>query len=71
VVVTKADGLELIVGQAAYTAAEFDSYRTSSPHRRNDVWSISAYAESLKTLHASRPHRAYFSHDSTVWQAET
>ena len=71
VVVSTAAGLEAIVGQAAYTAAEFDSYRTPSPQRRDDVWSISAYAESLQALHALNPSRAYFSHDSTIWQPET
>lgn len=67
VAVATAAGLHLVVGQAAYTAAEFESYRTATPQARDDAWSMKAYAESLYALHRLAPRWAYFSHDSTVW----
>jgi N-acyl homoserine lactone hydrolase len=61
-------GLEVIVAQAAYSAAEFGAYaRVPEPEVREDCWSKGAYARSLKALHQMRPARAYFSHDPTVW----
>lgn len=61
-------GHEVIVAQAAYSAAEFAAYATNDgPPVREDCWSKSAYLRSLKALHGIRASRAYFSHDSTVW----
>ena len=64
-------GLELVVAQAAYTAEEFRSYGRDNPPVRDDAWSKTEYNASLRHLHSLRPVRAYFSHDSTVWRAET
>lgn len=63
-------GLEIIVAQAAHTAAEFDACRRASVVVREDTWSKREYEASLRRLHAMNPVRAYFSHDATVWQAE-
>jgi N-acyl homoserine lactone hydrolase len=62
------DGLELVVAQAAYSAAEFQSYLTPAPQDRSDAWSMPAYAKSLHILHELRPRAAYFTHDATVWR---
>jgi N-acyl homoserine lactone hydrolase len=62
-------GPEIIVAQAAYTAAEFDSFGAPDEAGiREDPWSKTEYVKSLRLLHALRPQRAYFSHDATVWQ---
>jgi glyoxylase-like metal-dependent hydrolase (beta-lactamase superfamily II) len=61
-------GLEIIVAQAAYSAAEFATFAgNDEPRVRDDAWSKSAYAASLRQLHAMKPRLAYFSHDSSVW----
>jgi N-acyl homoserine lactone hydrolase len=67
VVVATARGPEVIVAQAAYTAAEFESYAKGTPEVRQDAWSGSAYVASLEHLHQLRPQRAYFSHDQAVY----
>jgi N-acyl homoserine lactone hydrolase len=67
VLVTCSGGLEIIIAQAAYSAAEFAAYADGEPLVREDCWSKEAYAQSLKALHQVRPVRAYFSHDATVW----
>jgi len=71
IAVDTATGLELIVAQAAYTAAEFESYRTPTPQSTDNASSIEAYVQSIRVLHDMNPKRAYFNHDSTVWHAET
>lgn len=61
-------GYEVIVAQAAYSAAEFAAYAANDePPVREDCWSKSPYLRSLKVLHGLGASRAYFSHDSTVW----
>lgn len=66
-VVQTGEGSEVIVAQAAYTAAEFEAYATGRPTVREDAWSRESYAESLDRLHRLCPQRAYFSHDKAVW----
>jgi glyoxylase-like metal-dependent hydrolase (beta-lactamase superfamily II) len=71
VAVSGCDGPALIVAQAAYSAAEFQSYLTPTPQHREDVWSMSAYVDSVRCLHELQPRVAYFTHDATVWKAES
>jgi N-acyl homoserine lactone hydrolase len=70
---------DLVVGQAAYTAAEFQSFAEHAANRADDgsldryvqsnaTWSAQAYVASLGQLRRARPDRAYFSHDPTVWK---
>jgi glyoxylase-like metal-dependent hydrolase (beta-lactamase superfamily II) len=68
-VVHTTGGLELIVAQAAYTAAEFDASGPSGSGSASPdgTESAEAYARSLATLYGFGAHRAYFSHDPTVW----
>jgi glyoxylase-like metal-dependent hydrolase (beta-lactamase superfamily II) len=67
VAISGTDGVDLVVAQAAYAAAEFQSYLTPSPRERDDPWSMAAYSQSIRRLHELRPCRAYFTHDATVW----
>jgi N-acyl homoserine lactone hydrolase len=69
---------DIIVGQAAYTAAEFELFR----QRRNEAlgpaldrciesnatWSAEAYVASLAALERVPPDRAFFSHDQVAWE---
>jgi N-acyl homoserine lactone hydrolase len=69
---------EIIVGQAAYTAAEFQLFcqrRNEEPApaldrciESNATWSAEAYVASLAALEELRPERAFFSHDPVAWQ---
>ena len=68
---------DIIVGQAAYTAAEFRLFcqRNEEPAsalnrciESNATWSAEAYVASLGALEQIRPHRAFFSHDQAVWK---
>jgi hypothetical protein len=62
-------GTEIIVAQAAYTAAEFDAFgRSKEASVRDDPWSKTEYITSLRRLHELTPQRAWFSHDATVWR---
>lgn len=73
-------GTEIIVGQAAYTAAEFQlfSQRRSEEFasalnrciEANASWSAEAYVASLAALEQLRPEKAFFSHDHTAWKRE-
>lgn len=70
--------VDVIVGQAAYTAAEFQSFcrhRNGEPApelqrfiESNATWSAGAYVASLAALQQVRPDRAFFSHDELVWK---
>ncbi len=60
-------GRELVVGQAAYTAVEFEQTRTSPALADDGTWSPEAYAASLQRLHGLDASRAYFSHDQEIW----
>ena len=67
----------LIVGRAAYTAAEFHMFlqRRSDAGREaleryidsNATWSREAYVASLEALERLRPDRALFRHDHSAW----
>ena len=59
--VRSADGLDLIVAQAAQTSRAFDAFAAGS--RSGD----DPASRSLALLHALRPDRAWFSHDAAVW----
>jgi glyoxylase-like metal-dependent hydrolase (beta-lactamase superfamily II) len=72
--------LEVVVGQASYTAAEFQLFASRANEnpaqvhaeaqeylRSNATWSEEAYLASVASLHRLRPSRAYFSHDPIVW----
>jgi glyoxylase-like metal-dependent hydrolase (beta-lactamase superfamily II) len=69
-------GVEVVVAQAAYTAAEFQLFHDSGPSapalephlRANATWSARSYCDSLDALRRCGPKRAYFSHDATVWE---
>jgi glyoxylase-like metal-dependent hydrolase (beta-lactamase superfamily II) len=71
VLVETARGTELVVAQAAYSAAEFASFGSRASAGRPDAWSPEVYVESLAHLHALQPVRAFFSHDSASWSAES
>jgi glyoxylase-like metal-dependent hydrolase (beta-lactamase superfamily II) len=68
---------DIIVGQAAYTAAEFQLFcgrrngeHDAALHRciaSNATWSAEAYVASLEALVQAGPDRAFFSHDQLVW----
>jgi glyoxylase-like metal-dependent hydrolase (beta-lactamase superfamily II) len=76
-VVRSQSGIEVVVGQAAYTAAEFQlffDHRVDEPDsplnhyiQSNATWSSESYITSLALLRETRPDRARFSHDPTVW----
>lgn len=68
---------DIIVGQAAYTASEFQLFcrRNTEGHdpalqrciESNATWSAEAYVASLAALEHLHPDRAFFSHDPLVW----
>ena len=69
--------VDLIVGQAAYTAAEFRLFcrrhdgDAGELHRcieSNATWSREAYVASLEALECIQADRAYFSHDARAWE---
>lgn len=60
-------GVDLIVAQAAYTAAEFEAYLCGRVEVPDGTWSSESYVASLAALEAARPRRAFFSHDPLVW----
>jgi hypothetical protein len=70
-------GTDVIVGQAAYNASEFELFcqRRDEEHDpalqrcilSNATWSAEAYIASLTALEQVRPDRAFFSHDQLVW----
>ena len=79
--VIRADGgVEIVVGQAAYSAGEFAFFfersrgapdAEASRHlASNASWSEAAYLESLATLAQLGPDRAYLSHDAVSWKRE-
>ena len=75
---------EVIVAQAAHTAAEFQLFQGSGiadPDDRdyatlrryvesNATWSEESYMSSLAALWRLHPRRAFFSHDALVWRRE-
>lgn len=69
VVVETRHGRELIVAQAAYSAAELEAARTGEAPAASGSWDERRYCESRRELLELAPDRAYFSHDPTVWEA--
>jgi len=67
VAVETAVGLELIVGQACYTCAEFAATETSAGDMHCPAWHA-AGLESLARLQALGAHRAHFSHDAVPYR---
>jgi N-acyl homoserine lactone hydrolase len=72
---------DLIVGQAAYTAAEFHLFCRRSNEESaaaldrciesNATWSAETYVASLEALEQLRPDRAFFSHDQAAWHGRS
>ena len=74
--------VEIIVAQAAYSAAEFQLFVTGSIDalegadyatfqaliQSNATWSQEAYVASLAAIRKISPQRAFFSHDPVVWE---
>lgn len=74
--------VEVIAAQAAYTAAEFQLFLTGdveapdgSYHpdlqafiESNATWSEESYVASVAAIQRMKPQRAFFSHDSVVWE---
>lgn len=63
------EGPTVIVGQCAYCAPEFEAGEVPASEMHNDAWH-EAGRRSLERLHALRPVAAYFSHDSTTFEAK-
>ena len=64
-VVASEEGSQLVVAQAAYTAAEFaDPEQSPVPA---GTWDEDRYRESRALLHRLMPRRALFSHDPRTW----
>lgn len=59
-------GLEIIVGQACYTCAEFRSGTTTVADMHSPEWHA-AGLDSLARLSALRPDRAHFGHDAETF----
>lgn len=72
-------GVEIVVAQAAYSAAEFQRFHEVGPSdpafqpylELNATWSKDAYLASLKVLEQLGPKRAFFSHDDRGWERAT
>ncbi|MCB0997315.1 MAG: MBL fold metallo-hydrolase [Acidimicrobiales bacterium] len=58
-------GLEIVVGQACYTCAEYDASTIALTDMHTADWH-SAGLDSLARLRALQPDRAHFSHDATT-----
>ena len=63
VAVTTAIGLEIIVGQACYTCAEYTTMAPAATDMHEPEW-LSVGVESLARLRSLNPVRAHFSHDA-------
>jgi glyoxylase-like metal-dependent hydrolase (beta-lactamase superfamily II) len=66
VVVRGGDDTVVLVGQCAYTAAEFSSVTVAEGDAHDASWHPTA-VESLRRLRDLRPTRAVFSHDRRDW----
>jgi glyoxylase-like metal-dependent hydrolase (beta-lactamase superfamily II) len=62
--VKASEGLAIIAGHAAYTAAEYAGEETAP----GGDWDDAEYARSLTLLRSLEPDRVHFSHDATIWQ---
>ncbi len=61
-----ANGLELVVGQACYSCAEFASGQVADTDMQSDDW-IAVGRKSLDRLRGLGARRAHFSHDTAVY----
>lgn len=61
------DGTVILVGQAAYTAGEFDDPEASAPAGADSAWDPAAARRSLRSLHSLNPISVLFAHDHAVW----
>ncbi len=59
-------GLEIIVGQACYTCAEYRTGTVTSTDMHTPDWHTTGI-ESLARLRTLRPDRTHFSHDATTY----
>jgi len=62
-------GLEIIVGQACYTCAEYDANTVALTDMHAADWHTTGL-DSLARLRALRPDRAHFSHDAATYRPE-
>ena len=61
-------GLEIVVGQACYSCAEYAAGKTAEDDMHDPSW-LAAGRESLERLQALDPTRAHFSHDAVTYVA--
>lgn len=66
VAVTTARGLEIVVGQACYSCAEFAANTAAATDMHTAEWHDHGL-ESLARLRSLEPTRAHFSHDATTY----
>lgn len=66
VLIESDEGRAIVAGQAAYTAAEFD---TAPGEWQKGQWDEAQYAASLARLRDLSPRRVYLSHDANTWEA--
>ncbi len=66
ITVTDNTGLEIIVGQACYTCAEYDAAILQPADMHTPDWHATGL-DSLARLRALQPDRAHFSHDATTY----
>jgi glyoxylase-like metal-dependent hydrolase (beta-lactamase superfamily II) len=66
-----AEGSELIIAQAAYSAEEFQAASAGDCPAAPGSWNEDMYLESRKRLVGLLPSRAFFSHDRAIWEAAT
>jgi len=66
VAIETADGLELVVGQACYSCAEYEAARPAGTDMHEASW-LDTGIESIARLHALGAKRAHFSHDAVTY----
>jgi glyoxylase-like metal-dependent hydrolase (beta-lactamase superfamily II) len=67
-VIEDGQGLVILAGQAAYTAAEFADPRAEPARGWKTASDGEAFLSSLAYLHSLRPRLVYFAHDSEYWE---
>jgi glyoxylase-like metal-dependent hydrolase (beta-lactamase superfamily II) len=60
-------GPVIVAGQAAYTAAEFESPRREPARGWKTAWDGDAFLRSIEYLRSLNPRLVYFSHDTECW----
>ena len=66
ITVTTKTGLEIIVGQACYTCAEYEAGTVAATDMHTPDWQNTGL-DSLARIRELRPVRAHFSHDATTY----